>query len=318
MLPDIPGLLVLPRLRVQNANAISSQMTWGFPSMSAFTGLMQALERKLAGRVALQFHAVGVVCHGYQAQTSGDYVRRFNLTRNPVDKEGNTAPIVEEGRIHLDITLVFGVEGDALFDEAGRHAIAATVGQVVSTMRIAGGTIVPQWHGSHVYRAKPQLLSLAEDGSEERTKQFRRLARQWLPGFALVARDDLLHSHLAALRQSNANATLLDAWLDKGRLNHWPETSDQGKTVWRHSREPGNGWIVPIPVGYGALSDLLAPSGVANARDDHTEFRFVESVYSLGEWLSPHRLGNVLDLLWYSNFDEGSGVYRCCNDYSRG
>jgi len=31
-------LLVLPRLRIQNANAISSPMTWGFPAMSAFIG----------------------------------------------------------------------------------------------------------------------------------------------------------------------------------------------------------------------------------------------------------------------------------------
>ena len=41
------ALLVLPRLRVQNANAISSPMTWGFPAITAFTGLMTALERRL-------------------------------------------------------------------------------------------------------------------------------------------------------------------------------------------------------------------------------------------------------------------------------
>ena len=38
---NIPqALLVLPRLRVQNANAISSPLTHGFPSVTAFTGLM--------------------------------------------------------------------------------------------------------------------------------------------------------------------------------------------------------------------------------------------------------------------------------------
>ena len=44
--PDFTHLLVLPRLRVQNANAISSPLTHGFPSMTAFLGLMWALERK--------------------------------------------------------------------------------------------------------------------------------------------------------------------------------------------------------------------------------------------------------------------------------
>ena len=42
------AILVLPRLRVQNANAISSPLTHGFPSITAFTGLMWALERKLS------------------------------------------------------------------------------------------------------------------------------------------------------------------------------------------------------------------------------------------------------------------------------
>ena len=44
--PD--GLLILPRLRVQNANAISSSHTWGFPAPTALLGFVHALERRLA------------------------------------------------------------------------------------------------------------------------------------------------------------------------------------------------------------------------------------------------------------------------------
>ena len=44
--PEFTHLLVLPRLRVQNANAISSPLPHGFPAMTAFLGLMWALERK--------------------------------------------------------------------------------------------------------------------------------------------------------------------------------------------------------------------------------------------------------------------------------
>ena len=70
---NIPqALLVLPRLRIQNANAISSPLTHGFPSITAFTGLMWALERKLAqadAPIPLHLQAVGVVCHHYQEQT---------------------------------------------------------------------------------------------------------------------------------------------------------------------------------------------------------------------------------------------------------
>lgn len=313
MLTNITGLLILPHLRVQNANAISSQHTWGVPAITAFTGLMTALERKLAGTENLEFYGVGVICHGYQAQTSGDYVQRFNLTRNPIDKDGSTAAIVEEGRIHLDITLVFGVAGEVLTEsEAKRDALAANIANTVATLRIAGGSVIPQTN-QPVRRIKPTLQVL--DDGEKRARQFRQLRRQWLPGFALLSRDDLLHSHHARLAEHKPDATLLDAWLDKSRLNHFPVTDDKGATVWQHSRQQGEGWIVPIPVGYGALSDLHPAGSVANARDEHTPFRFVESVYSLGEWRSPHRLDDVFDLLWYPDFDQACGVYRCRNDY---
>ena len=61
------AILVLPHLRIQNANAIASPLTHGFPSITAFTGLMWALERKLAqAGVPLQLQGVGVVCHHHQ------------------------------------------------------------------------------------------------------------------------------------------------------------------------------------------------------------------------------------------------------------
>ena len=65
--PHFDHLLVIPHLRVQNANAISSAMTHGLPSMTAFIGVMWALERRIrAAGLDIQFNAVGVVCHGYR------------------------------------------------------------------------------------------------------------------------------------------------------------------------------------------------------------------------------------------------------------
>ena len=75
--PEFSHLLVLPRLRVQNANAVSSPLTHGFPSMTAFLGLMWALERRAAaaGIPHLAFNAVGVVCHDWQEQVTDGYVK---------------------------------------------------------------------------------------------------------------------------------------------------------------------------------------------------------------------------------------------------
>lgn len=324
---DIDALLVLPRLRIQNANAISSPLTWGFPSMTAFIGLMQAVERKLPADFALGFAGVGVVCHDFQAQaTRGGFTHTFHLTRNPLDKDGGAAAIVEEGRIHLDVTLVFGVqffEGFALDDTEGHDRMAATVGDLVAGMRVAGGSVMPSLRRLRAGRSRPRLRRF-DYAVDEQDRLFREERRRWLPGFALVSRDDLLAEHLAALRQTQPEASALDAWLDLSRLNYRaerritidPATKQSTEQIeWTAQRPPG--WIVPIPVGYGALSELHAAGTVAGARDRETPFRFVETLYSVGQWISPHRLKAPADLLWQAHHDPTSGLYRCVNDFAR-
>lgn len=311
-LSKIDALLHIPQLSVQNANAISGPHSWGHPGPTHFTGQMTALERKLGADFGLHFVAVGIISHGYQAQTNGDYVQRFNLSRNPVGKDGATCAIVEEGRIHLQLSLVYGLRLDAARQAASDEALnelAQEVGRTLATLRIAGGSVLPGRSA-----LKPRLIRLADD-EDSRASQFRQLRRYLMPGFALVARDDLLHSHLATLQQKNPDASLLDAWLDQSRLNHSPTQDEEGKTMWQAQRGSGQGWIVPLPVGYGAISPLYEAGTVAGTRDDSTPVRFVESLYSLGQWLSPHRLHDYRQLLWYPTHDADSGVYRCRNDY---
>lgn len=312
---DVQNLLVLPRLRVQNANAISSPMTWGFPAMSAFVGMMHALERKLStADINVSLDRIGVVCHDVEPQaTDGGYTRAFHLTRNPVDKTGATAAIVEEGRIHLDITLIFAIDA-AASDEQRQH-IAQQAGDIVAGMRIAGGSVMPNSRVSPD-RQRPKWIAL-DDDSSEREKQFKRLKRRWLPGFALVLRDDRLVEHTGALQAKDENATVLDAWLDLSRLNHQCHVDAEGGEVRWEIRRPYPGWLVPIPVGYSAISEQFEPGSVANARDTQIPFRFVESIYSIGEWVSPHRLTSPEDLLWYVDNDLDTGLYRLNNDYTQ-
>lgn len=320
-LPNSDGLLILPRLCVQNANAISSPLTHGFPSMTAFLGLMWALARKLeAHDLPLAFDSVGVICHDFDEQvTEGGYVKAFRLTRNPVDKDGGSAAIVEEGRMHMEITLIFGISGGFVeLDERAHDAIAQTVAFELAGMRIAGGSVLP----SHDWRSRPALLRFGDDAEDVR-RRFRHLRRRWLPGFTLVCRDDLLHARLDQLREAAPETTALGALLDLSRFNWRPVRPDAesdgasattAKVEWKP--EPRPGWIVPIPVGFGALSELLPAGEVQSARDRDTPFRFVESLYSIGQWISPHRLDNAEQLLWYASSDPAAGLYRCRNDFA--
>ena len=317
------ALLVLPRIRVQNANAISSPLTWGFPSITAFSGLMTAMARRLGSDGGVHFESVGVVCHDFEAQVTHEgYTRSFCLTRNPLLQDGSTAAIVEEGRVHLDITLVFKVRvSTALLNDTARAECAALAADYLAGMRIAGGSVMPPLPGSARKAPRAQLVLVADD-AEQRDKQFKRLSRQWLPGFALVSRDDLLQKRVAELREGSAQLTLLDAWLDLSRINYRTSrktvvneaTGESTEQVeWAPDSRPG--WLVPMPVGYAALSELHPPGVVAGARDSAVPFRFVESVYSVGQWVSPHRLRDIDQLTWQADYNATTGLYRCINAY---
>jgi CRISPR-associated protein Csy2 len=314
--PHFDHLLVLPHLHVQNANAISSPLTHGFPSMTALLGLMWALERKTrATGLDLSFRAIGAISHDHQEQvTEGGFVKAFRLTRNPVGKDGGTAAIVEEGRIHLELSLVFAVDSERWNREPEtRESDIATVAELLAGMRIAGGTLLPPAQPGRL-RDRPWVVDLT--GTEDdRLIQFRKVRMRLLPGFALVSREDRLETRLAELQADHPAATRLDAWLSLSRLNwHYRPDEKEDKGQWINDRK-GQGWIVPIPIGYGALSDVYAAGSVANARDATTPFRFVESLYSIGEWISPHRLQSPQQLFWYADNRPDEGLYRCRNDY---
>lgn len=323
-LPEHKAVLVLPHIRVQNANAISSPMTWGFPAVTAFTGLMTALERRLGRDAGIALYGVGLVCHGFEAQvTKTGYTRAFHLTRNPVLADGSSTAIVEEGRAHLDVTLVFDAQiSDEQRGEAERATLAERVAHELAGMRLAGGSVMPALPGTGRRPTRPMLERVPDDNEAQR-KQFRNLVWRCLPGFALVSRDDLLQARLKELRATDPGASLLDAWLDLSRWNsravqHPARENGQSPTV-EWVTEERAGWIVPIPVGFAALSDLHAPGTVRGARDMRTPFRFVETVWSMGQWIGPHRLNRLDDLFWVPDHDPEHptehGLYRCRNGY---
>ncbi len=320
---NIEAVVVLPRLRVLNANAISSPMTWGFPAPGAFTGFVHALQLRLnAEGHDLRFGGVGIVCHGFEPQVytpPGKRTHVFTLSRHPVDKDGGSSAIVEEGRAHLEISLVIAATGEGCpVNDAKCAALVARILTVAQGMRIAGGSVVP-----HPERSRyPAQWYCWDDGDHDKClKEFRKLRRRLLPGFALVSREQLLSEHLETLQKTEPQTNALDALLDLCRLKiepeivGEPEESSNGKVAWNVSR-PYRGWLVPLPVGYAAISPLYAPGEVKNARDNSVPFRFVESVLSLGEWVGPHRVSRLEQLLWHHDAQPDAGLYRLRNSYS--
>ncbi len=311
---DTAALLSIPRLRVQNANAVSGPLTWGFPSPTAFTGFVHALQRRLRSELDITFGGVGIVCHRFDPQVFQPAGRRnqvFRLTRNPVGRDGATAALVEEGRAHMEVSLLIEVLTD--LDEDEQEDLKELVLPAVHRLRLAGGSILPGYDK----RRQPEWFDWYDDDADNITA-FRKLRHRLLPGFALVQREDLLAEHLADLCEQNPKSNALDALLDLSRMNFEPVGLDPKKPeeiLWEIRSKPG--WLVPVSVGYAALSPLYQAGEVINTRDGQTPFRFVESLYSLGEWISPHRLGDLKQLLWQHDTNLEAGIYRCINRYTK-
>jgi CRISPR-associated protein Csy2 len=306
------GLLILSHMKVENANAIAG-LTWGFPAITNFLGFVHALSRKLPREMELTLTGCGVICHSHQVQAHqpkgwGDHL--FGLTRNPLTSKGTPPSFAEEGRMHMEVSLLIPVEGD-LDDIDDLEEVRQRIKQLVFSQRMAGGSIISI--GS-VHLEEPP------EDEEGLVIYSRRWFRKLLPGFTLVQRSDLMSEHLRKYQEQNPDAEALDAWMDFSALKYKAELPDdrnnsEDDIKWHYLPKPAKGWLVPIPIGYRGISDLYKPDEVANTRDNVTPFRFVESVYSIGEWLSPHRLEDMKQIFWRYSTEPDSGWYLCENDY---
>lgn len=306
------ALLIIRNMRVENANAIAG-FTWGFPAITNFTGFVHALSRKLQPELDVELTGCGVICHSHQLQAYqprgwGDY--HFALTRNPLTKEEKFPSFVEEGRMQMTVSLVIPVKG--LPDDKWENAeLEQFVANKALSQRLAGGTIVSP--------CKVEWILPPED-FEGLQKFEKKQLRMLLPGFALVERSDLLAEHIRKCQEQRPDVEPLDALLDFSAIKYQAVQPITGngtpqQAEWQQVPKPGGGWLVPITTGYCGISHLYSPGGVGSSRDSVTPFRFVESVYTLGQWVSPHRIKKLEDLFWSYHAETESGWYLCKNSY---
>jgi len=310
------SVLIIRNIRVENANAIAG-LTYGFPAITQFLGFTHSISRKLRQKTGLSLGGCAVICHQHQVQAYqpagwGDYV--FSLTRNPLTKEGNTQPFNEEGRMHITVSLIIECDFHQSafdFDEDKESNIKAFEHYLLELMpvhRLAGGTI-KSIDGV-------QFFELEED-SELLERFVRKTMLKLLPGFALVDRSNLLKEH----QSNHPELDQVDVWLDFSALKFKavPQSGEQEPVIgetkarWEYMPKPASGWLVPISTGYKAISPLYENSAVSRTRDSETPFRFVESIYGIGEWLSPHRVKSFEDILWRHHAKDE--WYLCVNKY---
>lgn len=275
--------LLLKRLRVQNANALSSAFTFGFPAVTAFMGLAHKLQRELnPDHSAHEFQClgVGIASHGFTMQDHQEgYNRSLKLTANPLDKDGNRPSFVEEGRCNLTLSLLLEVKNLPTGREYSE--LPARIKQLLlSRFKLAGGDILSV-HSIEILADEDKAL------------------RSLMPSYVLMERRDLM---LEAM-QSGQDA--LDALHTALQLNHTCTELDNDKGQWQTNRRH-KGWIVPIATGFHALT----PAALAeNQRDSSTPHRFAESVATLGEFKMPIRCESVNEIIW--RYQQDGDLYLC-------
>lgn len=282
--------LIIPQIKIHNANALSSPYTIGFPAMTAWLGGVHALQRKLGAAQfkELVFTRSAVACHSIDLQTykgRGDYVHSIIGTGNPLDKNGERPSFIEEARCHLTVSLVLEYEG---VDQDDAEAFLAAVKTQLSTLKLAGGDILDF--------KTPELLKV--DGDAELAK----LTRKLMPSHVLKERRDLM---IEAMQNQGGNIDAIGALLDYLTVQHRSETDEAGQTEWTAKRKTA-GWIVPIATGFHGIG-VLGKAG--NQRDPDTPHRFAESLVTLGEFVMPYRIKRLDDLLWHSRYDAENNLY---------
>lgn len=288
--------ILIPHLKIHNANAMSSPFTIGFPAMTAWLGAVHALERKLRhlGFDCITLDKVAVSCHEFNLQTykgQNDVVSSIIGTSNPLDKNGERPPFIEEARCHITVSLLVeltNIHHDQL------DQLLLQIDQLILCMKFASGDILAV--------RKSQILNFDEDEDED--LELKPILNKLMLGHVLIERRDLIKQTME-IEQKDA----LDAVLDYLKVNHHSELNESGDVTWTSSRKE-KGWLVPIAVGFQGVSEL---GQAKNQRDENTPHRFAEAVITLGEFLMPYRIENIDQLLWQYHVDLDNTLYLCQN-----
>jgi len=289
------SLIVIPKIKIQNANALSSPYTIGFPAMTAWLGGVHALQRKLNQQnfTNLKFPRMAVACHHIDLQThkgDGDYIYSIIGTSNPLTKTGSRPSFIEEARCHLSVSLIIEYKGLG-WGNGDADDLIDCINSQLQTLKLAGGDILSF--------NPPELHNDNDDQS------FAKLKRKLMPSHCLIERRDLMKQ--AMQDEPDAIKALLDYLTVKHRCETIPHENKDDEIKWSVSRKQ-KGWIVPIATGFQGISEL---GQAKNQRDPNTPHRFAESIVTLGEFKMPYHFKKLSEMLWEYHADEENQLYLC-------
>lgn len=294
----VKNYILIKNIKVQNANALSSAFTIGFPAVTAFIGFMHGLQRKIntfEEFFAVNFKSLIICCHKFKIHTykgNKDYNRSIVGTANPLTKDGKRPSFIEEGRCNFTVSLIIKTNDTIHSDNAGE--LESLISKLIQKMKIAGGDVLS------LGNIKCQNVVNTNDSG------CKRLMTSLMPGYVLVERRDLIEKSMKEGKDA------LDSLLEYLSLNSTCIKKDNGEVEWETKRKE-LGWLVPIAVGFQGISPLTEKGKTICQRDPNYCHRFAESIVTLGEFKMPYRV-SLDEAEWqYDKYDEKNNLYKCVN-----
>lgn len=140
-------------------------------------------------------------------------------------------------------------------------------------------------------KARPKSNLITQHIKKQDDDEMRDLWREHLKQpYQEDAIPELIKQYFTKLSETK-NTKLLEQWCD------YCTPTESTDADWEHVPKPRMGFLVPIMTGYKAISKTYDLNEIENIRaqsaDDAEKVCFVESVHSIGEWLSVHRIKDI-------------------------
>lgn len=278
---------MIKNIKVINANAYNGIVV-GFPPVTAFAGMVHALQRKLScKKQEINFRYFGVFSNKCYIKAlksphrGNKYVPSFASPIIGTEKEWRTdlAPgFTYQANVDMDVSLLLEIGAEMPLEDVNNFK--TNVRNNLMLLRMAGGTILDIGEIEYLVYDSTDLSSDS------------KLKKSLAGSYALISRVELLDGD---------EKDKLDIMISALKMT---QDAESGKYTRKHE-----GWIVPIGIGFRAI----APIGrVKNQRDPNIDHRFVEPVYTLGEFKYTANMGNITESLWHYDYD--GVLYLCKNE----
>lgn len=292
--------IILRHVKINRANGKSSSISGGIPALTAWMGSTHLLERKIRAKgLKVKLPKMAVVYHKchlltYQETRSKDNTTYIANNLNPMiyqNKKAQKMPFNEELKINLNVTII--IEADTTEND---NKLLENIENTIYQLKIASGDIID---------IEEIEIKNIDDTDK---KEAKKLLYSTMPGYVLIERKDLI------LKEFGQNCEDgLDSMLKNLVINEIPIKNEEDEIIeWQYWKKE-TGWIIPIAVGYKALTEL---GKVKNQRDPETAHRFAETIVTLGEMKLPIRFKNLDDIMWEYAYNPTFGIYEIKNENS--